>query len=65
MDASRSMFEIKDVPEGTDDDLSDVKRLQTMVKVSNSLGALTKPQALLEKIMESIFDIFPHADRAS
>jgi class 3 adenylate cyclase len=65
MDASRSMFEIKDVPEGTSDDLvGTVKRLQTMVKVSNSLGALTKPQALLEKIMESIFDIFPHADRA-
>jgi len=39
MDASRSMFEIKDVPERTDDDLvGTVKRLQTMVKVSNSLG---------------------------
>lgn len=65
MDASRSMFEIKDGPGATSDDLAGtVKRLQTMVKVSNSLGALTKPEALLEKIMESIFDIFPHADRA-
>ncbi len=65
MDASRSIFEIKDVPEGASDGLIGiVKRLQAMVKVSNSLGALTKPETLLEKIMESIFDIFPHADRA-
>jgi adenylate cyclase len=45
--------------------LSDaVRRLQAMVKVSQDLGALTRPEALLEKIMNSIFDLFPHADRA-
>ena len=66
MDASpRSMIELKSAADGPTEALADtVKRLQTMVMVSNSLGALTKPEALLEKIMESIFDIFPHADRA-
>ena len=44
--------------------LLSLKRLQAMVKVSNNLSAVTKPEILLEKIMESIFDIFPHADRA-
>ena len=66
MDASpRGMFEFKSAGDVPTEGLADtVKRLQTMVMVSNSLGALTKPEALLEKIMESIFDIFPHADRA-
>jgi adenylate cyclase len=41
-----------------------VRRLQAMVKVSQDLGALARPEALLEKIMSSIFDMFPHADRA-
>jgi class 3 adenylate cyclase len=41
-----------------------VRRLQAMVKVSQDLGALTRPEVLLEKIMNSIFDMFPHADRA-
>jgi class 3 adenylate cyclase len=41
-----------------------VKRLQAMVKVSQDLGAITKPENLFEKIMHSIFDMFPGADRA-
>ncbi len=41
-----------------------LRRLQAMVKVSQDLGALTKPESLLENIMSSIFDMFPHADRA-
>ena len=41
-----------------------VRRLQAMVKVSQDLGVLARPEALLEKIMNSIFDLFPHADRA-
>jgi class 3 adenylate cyclase/pSer/pThr/pTyr-binding forkhead associated (FHA) protein len=66
MDASpKGMFELKSDGTVPTEALADtVKRLQTMVMVSNSLGALTKPETLLEKIMESIFDIFPHADRA-
>ena len=44
--------------------LAALKRLQAMVRVSNSLSAVTNPEILLEKIMESIFDVFPHADRA-
>jgi adenylate cyclase len=41
-----------------------LRRLQAMVTVSNTLSVLTDPDALLEKIMESIFDIFPNADRS-
>ncbi|MEI6425120.1 MAG: adenylate/guanylate cyclase domain-containing protein, partial [Lentisphaerota bacterium] len=65
LDASHSLLEEK--PEGKDssrEQPSAVKQLQAMVKVSNNLSAVTKPELLLEKIMESIFDIFPHADRA-
>ena len=35
-----------------------------MVKISNVLGTVTESEALLEKIMSSIFDIFPQADRS-
>ena len=41
-----------------------VKRLGAMVKISVDLGAVRKPQTLVEHIMSGIFDIFPHADRA-
>ena len=66
MDASRDMLEIamEKKSGGSKVLLDAVRRLQTMVTVSNDLSALTKPDALLEKIMESIFDIFPHASRA-
>jgi adenylate cyclase len=66
IDASRSMFEITDGEKsgGSKALLEAVRRLQIMVKVSNDLSALTNPSGLLEKIMESIFDIFPHANRA-
>lgn len=67
MDASRSsLLEISDKEKGGGSRalLEAVKRLQAMVKVSNDLGAMTKPETLLEKIMESIFDIFPNANRA-
>ena len=66
IDASRSMLEIVmgEKDGGSKALLDAVRRLQTMVKVSSDLSALTKPSGLLEKIMESIFDIFPHANRA-
>jgi adenylate cyclase len=66
IDASRGMLEIarEEKTAGNKTLLDAVRRLQTMVKVSNDLSALTKPEGLLEKIMESIFDIFPHASRA-
>lgn len=41
-----------------------VKRFQAMVKISSELGTVVKTRLLLEKIMDSIFDIFPHADRS-
>ena len=66
MDASLSAaLGVRDGEKASQKDLLDaVRRLQAMVKVSQDLGALEKPGALLEKIMSSIFDMFPHADRA-
>ncbi len=65
MDASLSALGVRDGEKASQKGLLDaVQRLQAMVKVSQDLGALEKPGALLEKIMSSIFDIFPHADRA-
>ncbi len=65
MDASLSAFLAPAEEKGSRQGLLDVvQRLQAMVKVSQDLGALERPQALLEKIMSSIFDMFPHADRA-
>ncbi|MCP4626459.1 MAG: GAF domain-containing protein [bacterium] len=63
IDASVYMLEVdKDASE--DDLVGAVKRFQAMVKISNVLGTVTDSEALLEKIMSSIFDIFPQADRS-
>ncbi len=65
MDASLSSLVVREEEKGSHQGLLDaVRRLQAMVKVSQDLGALEKPGALLDKIMSSIFDMFPHADRA-
>jgi adenylate cyclase len=66
MDASASDFLVmrEDMAQNTSSLQDAVRRLQAMVKVSQDLGALARPEALLEKIMNSIFDMFPHADRA-
>jgi HD-GYP domain-containing protein (c-di-GMP phosphodiesterase class II) len=41
-----------------------LKRFQAMCQVSVALGAIKEREALLQKIMDCIFDIFPEADRA-
>jgi adenylate cyclase len=66
MDASAADFLVmrEDGTQNTSSLQDAVRRLQAMVKVSQDLGALTRPEVLLEKIMNSIFDLFPHADRA-
>ena len=65
MDASRSALETPALDEASvEDPRQTVDRLRAMVSVSNNLNALTNPEALVEKIMESIFDLFPQADRA-
>ena len=65
LDASCNFLEGKpEEKDSTKELLAALRRLQAMVKVSNNLSAVTKPEVLLEKTMESIFDIFPHADRA-
>jgi adenylate cyclase len=65
MDASLSSFGLRGGEKSTQKELLDaLLRMQAMLKVSQDLGALEKPDALLEKIMSSIFDMFPNADRA-
>jgi adenylate cyclase len=65
IDASIDSWAYKNAAEDNRDKLlSVIQRLQTLVIVSNNLSVLTNPDALLEKIMESIFDMFPNADRA-
>ncbi len=41
-----------------------LNRLTALIKISQDLGALTKPEALFDRIMNVIFEIFPAADRA-
>ncbi len=65
IDASVDIYGLKTASDDGPEKLKGaVKRLQAMVTVSNNLSELTNPEALLEKIMESIFDMFPSADRA-
>ncbi len=65
LDASSNLLEENvEVKDSSKELLAALKRLQAMVRVSNNLSAVTNPELLLEKIMESIFDVFPHADRA-
>lgn len=65
IDASQSMIDLPRIEEQTPDRmLQTLTRLQAMVKVSNALASVTGQVPLLEKIMHSIFDIFPNADRA-
>ncbi len=65
MDAAAASWSYKNAAEDPREKLLDaIKRLQAMVTVSNNLTILTNPDAVLEKIMESIFDMFPNADRA-
>jgi len=63
IDASVGMFEI-DKEASVEGLRAAVKRFQAMVKIANVLGTITKSEELLEKIMLSIFDIFPQADRS-
>jgi adenylate cyclase len=65
LDASIGPWAYKNEADGDQEKLMAViRRLQAMVTVSNTLSVLTSPDALLERIMESIFDMFPNADRA-
>ncbi len=63
LDASRALLfdPSNETPERL---LHTIKRLQAMVQVAIDLGTLLKPGELAERIMQSIFDVFPHADRA-
>ena len=63
IDASVSMI---DIDKGTIEKnlRAVVERFQAMVNVSIELGAEVKSEILLEKIMDSIFDVFPQADRS-
>ena len=65
VDASFSMVEACERARGPDQGLLEaIARLQAMVMVSSDLGAVTDKEAVLERIMKSMFSIFPQADRA-
>lgn len=65
IDASQSMIDLPAIGEQSPQRIMQtLARLQAMVKVSNALASVTGQVPLLEKIMHSIFDIFPNADRA-
>jgi len=63
IDASRALL-FDPANEKPERFLPTIKRLQAMVNIANDLGTVLKPEALAERIMSSIFDIFPNADRA-
>ncbi|MBN1982539.1 MAG: FHA domain-containing protein, partial [Chitinivibrionales bacterium] len=58
-----AVFELEPA-ERADSSAATAKRLQRMVKVSCDLGALFQADVLIDKILDNIFDIFPHADRS-
>lgn len=60
IDATMSMLEL----DREEDLRAAVERFRAMVKVSVELGTEIKTDILLQKIMDSIFDIFPQADRS-
>ena len=63
IDASRALpFDPSD--KSPDQMLVTIKRLQEMVTIAIDLGTVLKPDALADRIMSSIFAVFPHADRA-
>ncbi len=65
LDASLDLMQMLEQEKKSDKGLEEVvKRLQAMVKVSADLGTVSDLDALLHRIMDSIFDIFPQADRA-
>jgi len=66
VDATRFIEELKGksgtLEQGKEVDL--MKRMQAMIQVSLALGALTNLDALLSKIMDFVFELFPGAERA-
>lgn len=65
LDVSDLLTKIESSVAQADTDLREtLKRFQAMCQVSVALGAIKEREALLGKIMDCIFDIFPAADRA-
>lgn len=64
LDASMSMVAVRP-EEHSDKGLQDaVKRLQAMCQVSIALGSIVESEKLMAKIIDCIFDLFQHAERA-
>jgi len=61
---ARDAMKLIQQAEGPADAMAVLKRLRAMVQVSIGLGAEDNRDRLLTKIMDFIFDIFPHAERA-
>jgi 3',5'-cyclic-nucleotide phosphodiesterase len=65
MDASQIINQLRGKTSQQIDNYDEiVKRLQAMIDVSIALGELDNRYELLKKITDTIFEIFPHAQRA-
>jgi 3',5'-cyclic-nucleotide phosphodiesterase len=64
LDAAEVVEKIQAVTDDRQDDTQILRRLRAMAQVSIGLGAETTREALFEKVMDFIFDIFPTAERA-
>ncbi|MHC4871239.1 MAG: adenylate/guanylate cyclase domain-containing protein [Planctomycetota bacterium] len=64
LDASLSMVAVRPEEQSSEGLHDAVKRLQAMCQVSIALGSVTDSEQVMNKIIDCIFDIFPHAERA-
>lgn len=65
LDASANLVEISEAEKETDTGLQEaLKRLQAMCQLSTVLGAITEREAMLYKILDCLFELFPVAERA-
>jgi signal transduction histidine kinase/pSer/pThr/pTyr-binding forkhead associated (FHA) protein len=65
LDASENMAKVQDNEKHTDKGLQDaLRRLQALGRVSAALGAITNLDALMQRIIGCLFELFPAAERA-
>jgi len=51
-------------PQQDEDGATTIRRLQAMVELATDLARLPGQEAMLDRVMNKIFDVFPQADRA-
>ncbi|MGE3542083.1 MAG: adenylate/guanylate cyclase domain-containing protein, partial [Candidatus Tectimicrobiota bacterium] len=64
LDASANLVEVSEAEKHTDTGLQEaLKRLQAMCQVSTVLGGFTEREAMLYKLLDCLFELFPAAER--